>query len=35
MHFSQRISMIVNNEVNNKTKATEGEVQESFVNCKT
>ena len=35
MHFSQRISMIVNNEVKNKTKATEGEVQESFVHCKT
>ena len=33
--LSQGISMIVDNEVNNKTMITEGEVQESFVNCKT
>ena len=33
--LSKRISMIVDNEVNNKTMITEGEVQESFVNCKT
>ena len=33
--LSKRISMIVDNEVNNKTMITEGEVEESFVNCKT